>query len=60
MFTQPLMYKTIEKQIPVVTQYEEQLIKQGIVTREECEVRMGQAVRQAVKSIGVHYDQTRI
>jgi 2-oxoglutarate dehydrogenase complex dehydrogenase (E1) component-like enzyme len=39
MFTQPLMYKKIEKQIPVVNQYEEKLIEEGIVTREECEVR---------------------
>ena len=32
------MYKKIEEQIPVVNQYEEKLIEEGIVTREECVV----------------------
>ena len=35
MFTQPLMYKTIEQQEPVAKTYGEQLIADGIVTREE-------------------------
>lgn len=38
MFTQPLMYKQIERQTPVVKKYEDYLVEQGIVTREECEV----------------------
>jgi hypothetical protein len=60
------MYKTIEEQIPVVTQYEEQLIKQGIVTREECEVRIYEGspsetgCPSGCQSIGVHYYKTRI
>ncbi|XP_028405174.1 2-oxoglutarate dehydrogenase-like, mitochondrial [Dendronephthya gigantea] len=37
MFTQPKMYEKIEKQTPVVNKYEQRLVDEGIVTREECE-----------------------
>lgn len=37
-FTQPLMYQKIQEQLPVVSQYGERLIQEGIVTREEYEV----------------------
>lgn len=38
MFTQPLMYKKIADQTPVVKRYGEDLINEGIVTKEEYEV----------------------
>ena len=34
-FTQPLMYKQVAKMIPVATEYEDQLLAEGSVTREE-------------------------
>ncbi|KAK3550196.1 hypothetical protein QTP86_021223 [Hemibagrus guttatus] len=37
MFTQPLMYKQIKKQKPVLQKYAEKLISEGIVTRQEYE-----------------------
>lgn len=39
MFTQPLMYKQIKKQKHVLQKYAEQLISDGVVTRQEYEVR---------------------
>lgn len=38
MFTQPLMYKQIKKQKPVLQKYAEKLIADGAVTRQEYEV----------------------
>lgn len=35
MFTQPLMYKIIKKTLPVLDQYANQLVKEGVVTTEE-------------------------
>uniref|UniRef100_A0A8B9KTH1 2-oxoglutarate dehydrogenase complex component E1 n=1 Tax=Astyanax mexicanus TaxID=7994 RepID=A0A8B9KTH1_ASTMX len=37
MFTQPLMYKQIKKQKPVLQKYAEKLIAEGVVTRQEYE-----------------------
>lgn len=39
MFTQPLMYKQIKKQKGVMQKYGEKLIAEGVVTRQEYEVR---------------------
>jgi len=39
MFTQPLMYKQIKKQKGVLLKYAEKLIAEGVVTRQEYEVR---------------------
>lgn len=39
MFTQPLMYKQIKKQKPVLQKYAEKLIAEGAVTRQEYEVK---------------------
>ena len=39
MFTQPLMYKRISKQKPVVDLYANHLIDTGIVTKEEVQVQ---------------------
>lgn len=38
MFTQPLMYKQIRKQKPVLQKYAELLISQGVVNQLEYEV----------------------
>lgn len=38
MFTQPLMYKQIHKQIPVLKKYADKLIAEGTVTLQEFEV----------------------
>lgn len=38
MFTQPLMYKKIAVQKPVLDQYAEQLIEEGVVTTKAYEV----------------------
>lgn len=38
MFTQPLMYKQIRKQKPVLQKYAETLISQGVVNQPEYEV----------------------
>lgn len=42
MFTQPLMYKQIKKQKPVLQKYAEKLIAEGAVSRQEYEVRTQQ------------------
>lgn len=39
MFTQPLMYKQIRKQKPVLQKYAELLVSQGVVNQPEYEVR---------------------
>lgn len=39
MFTQPLMYKQIKKQKPVLQKYAEKLISEGAVSRQEYEVK---------------------
>ena len=41
MFTQPLMYKQIRKQKPVLQKYAEVLVSQGVVNQPEYEVRPG-------------------
>lgn len=41
MFTQPLMYKQIRKQKPVLQKYAELLVSQGVVNQPEYEVRPG-------------------
>lgn len=38
MFTQPLMYKQIHKQVPVLKKYADKLIAEGTVTLQEFEV----------------------
>lgn len=40
MFTQPLMYKQIHKQVPVLKKYADKLIADGTVTLQEFEVTM--------------------
>lgn len=42
MFTQPLMYKQIKKQKPVLQKYAEKLIAEGAVSRQEYEVSISQ------------------
>ncbi|XP_032868746.1 2-oxoglutarate dehydrogenase-like, mitochondrial isoform X2 [Amblyraja radiata] len=37
MFTQPLMYKQIQQQVPVVKKYADQLISEGVLTLQEFE-----------------------
>lgn len=39
MFTQPLMYKQIHRQVPVLKKYADKLIAEGTVTLQEFEVR---------------------
>lgn len=41
MFTQPLMYKQIRKQKPVLQKYAELLVAQGVVNQPEYEVCPG-------------------
>lgn len=38
MFTQPLMYTKIRKQLPVLEQYTRQLVDEHMVTEKEIEV----------------------
>ena len=38
MFTQPLMYKQIHRQVPVLKKYADKLIAEGAVTLQEFEV----------------------
>lgn len=38
MFTQPLMYKQIHRQVPVLKKYADKLISEGTVTLQEFEV----------------------
>lgn len=40
MFTQPLMYKQIHKQVPVLKKYADKLIADGTVTLQEFEVHI--------------------
>lgn len=46
MFTQPLMYKQIKTQKPVLQKYAEKLISERVVTRQEYEVRWQDALSQ--------------
>ena len=39
MFTQPLMYKKIRQMPTVLKKYEDKLIKEGVVTQQEYEVK---------------------
>lgn len=39
MFTQPLMYSIIKKTKPVLVQYAEKLVNEGIVTTDQFKVR---------------------
>lgn len=41
MFTQPLMYKQIHRQVPVLKKYADKLIAEGTVTLQEFEVGRG-------------------
>eukprot|EP01117_Protostelium_nocturnum_P006338 TRINITY_DN2288_c0_g1_i1.p1 TRINITY_DN2288_c0_g1~~TRINITY_DN2288_c0_g1_i1.p1 ORF type:complete len:1040 (-),score=422.22 TRINITY_DN2288_c0_g1_i1:146-2935(-) len=45
-FTQPLMYKAIDKQVPTLTQYKDKLIAKGTVNQEEID-----AITDKVKGI---------
>lgn len=45
MFTQPLMYKQINKQKSVLKKYAEKVIAEGVVTAQEFEVRAVTAVK---------------
>jgi 2-oxoglutarate dehydrogenase complex dehydrogenase (E1) component-like enzyme len=59
------MYKMIEKQTSVVTQYGEYLINEGIVTREECKVKIqpvssGEANHGHVMLINMHLSRLKI
>ena len=38
MFTQPLMYTKIRKQLPVLEHYSRHLLEEGMVTEKEIEV----------------------
>lgn len=49
MFTQPLMYKQIHKQVPVLKKYADKLIADGTVTLQEFEVHTGR-VRRNLRS----------
>lgn len=54
MFTQPLMYKQIKKQKPVLQKYAEKLIAEGAVSRQEYEVGVAQrALRPSREPAGV-------
>lgn len=46
MFTQPLMYKQIKKQKPVLQKYAEKLIAEGVVSRQEYEVKRSRVRRR--------------
>jgi len=45
MFTQPLMYKQIHKQVPVLKKYADKLIADGTVTLQEFEVQVNRVKR---------------
>lgn len=51
MFTQPLMYKQIKKQKPVLQKYAEKLIAEGAVTRQEYEVNTHTHTHRANSSL---------
>lgn len=36
-FTQPLMYKVVDKMTPVARKYEAQLIDEGVISVEDCD-----------------------
>lgn len=38
MFTQPLMYKRIQKQEQVLNSYSKKLVAEGVVTKDEVQV----------------------
>lgn len=50
MFTQPLMYKQIKKQKPVLQKYAEKLIAEGAVSRQEYEVGLAHQANPAYRS----------
>lgn len=50
MFTQPLMYKQIKKQKPVLQKYAEKLIAEGAVSRQEYEVGLARQANPAYRS----------
>lgn len=55
MFTQPLMYKQIRKQKPVLQKYAELLISQGVVNQPEYEVQvLGNPPKGSAASLRVH------
>lgn len=53
MFTQPLMYKQIKKQKPVLQKYAEKLIAEGAVSRQEYEVNTHKHLAYSSSSVGV-------
>lgn len=46
MFTQPLMYKQIHRQVPVLKKYADKLIAEGTVTLQEFEVGLASSWEQ--------------
>lgn len=52
MFTQPLMYKQIKKQKPVLQKYAEKLISEGAVSRQEYEVKTFPSMLSAQQQFG--------
>lgn len=51
MFTQPLMYKQIKKQKPVLQKYAEKLIAEGAVSRQEYEVKLADTHSSTCSSV---------
>ncbi|NXV99742.1 OGDHL protein, partial [Fregetta grallaria] len=49
MFTQPLMYKQIHKQVPVLKKYADKLIADGTVTLQEFEVHVNRSLNISQK-----------
>lgn len=58
MFTQPLMYKQIKKQKPVLQKYADKLIEEGVVTRQEYEVRFNRMI--CVTCVGFGFKQAPV
>ena len=58
-FTQPLMYKQVDKMVPVARKYEKQLLEDGTMTQEEIDKEKGVAQAQLeeayVKSKNLQY-----
>ena len=50
MFTQPLMYKQIHKQVPVLKKYADKLIADGTETLQEFEVQYVNRVQRNVQN----------
>lgn len=50
MFTQPLMYKQIHKQVPVLKKYADKLIADGTVTLQEFEVQYINRVKRNLQN----------